>query len=65
MANESKPKLKGNIVNDEENVRPADQAEGERDGKTTTKVKRTPGSAEGERGVTGEAIGNKGRQSKR
>ena len=65
MANDKKSKQQGNIVNDEANVRPADQPEGERDGKTATKVKRTPGSAEGERGVTGEAIGNKGRQSKR
>lgn len=30
-------------------VRPADQAEGERDGKTSVTVERTPGSAEGER----------------
>ncbi|MFO7322587.1 MAG: hypothetical protein DIU68_012710 [Chloroflexota bacterium] len=34
---------------DEKGVRPADQAEGERDGETSAKVDRTPGQAEGTR----------------
>lgn len=38
-----------NLDSGDPDVRPADQAEGERDGKESVVVKRTPGSAEGER----------------
>jgi hypothetical protein len=38
-----------NLDANDPDVRPADQAEGERGDKTSVTVKRTPGSAEGER----------------
>lgn len=38
-----------NLDKNDPDVRPADQAEGERDGQTSVTVERTPGSAEGER----------------
>ncbi len=45
-------------------VRPADQAEGERDGKESVVVKRTPGSAEGDRDTVEQDIRDKERKGK-
>jgi hypothetical protein len=64
MSNAKKIKPQGNIIKDEKDVRPADQAEGERDGKTATKVKPTPGSAEGDRETVEEDIRIKEKQGK-
>lgn len=45
-------------------VRPADQAEGERDNKTSVTVKRTPGQAEGDGETIEKDIRDKERKGK-
>lgn len=64
MANDKNPKDKENLKPDGKNIRIADQAEGERDNKTSTKVTRTPDQAEGERETVEEDIRNKEREGK-
>jgi hypothetical protein len=65
MANDKQSREKpGNLKPDEKEVRSADQAEGERKGKTSAKVKPTPGTAEGDRETVEQDIRNKERQGK-
>ena len=53
-----------NLDADDPDVRPADQAEGERDGQTSVVVKRTPGQAEGDRETVEQDIKDKERKGK-
>ena len=48
-----------NLSPDHPDVRPADQAEGERGDRESVTVKRTPGQAEGDRETVEEDIRNK------
>jgi hypothetical protein len=58
MAQERKHRDK-NLKPDDNNVRQADQAEGERNNQTSAKVKGTPDQAEGDRDKVEENIRNK------
>lgn len=53
-----------NLDLNDPDVRPADQAEGERDNKTSVTVKHTPDQAEGERETVEKDIRSKERQGK-
>lgn len=55
----------GGIKGGGKDVRPADQAEGERGNETSTKVGKTPGSAEGERDTADQSDRKQGNKSNR
>jgi len=53
-----------NLDANDPDVRPADQAEGERNGETSVTVKRTPGQAEGDRETVEKDIRDKEHKGK-